>query len=543
MPLRFPCPACQARLQVPDHMAGKRVRCGRCQHIATTPAPPDPAASPEPTPVAPRLPVAPPPVVAAGVAEPGRVHPPARPPASAAPTFPAFRWLMAGAAVVALTFVGCAGVGAYLVLFFRGGPDTPAALPPPAPDGAAAAPAPDPNRVVIELPAPAADVAVGGNGRYLVLHLPQRRQLALFDVRAAKLVHAFAADDDRIASAAGRHKLLVVRGGARRIERFDLETRAREADEPLPLPGVVLNLVMGCDAAGPALVHWADSTGEGARAHVEFLDVRTLGHAAQVKAHPGSTGIISFDGVRSSLNGERWHVRASADGSTFSAWRTRSSPQGVSDLRLKGNYVWVNYRHDTAGYVVPGGDGAYLFTAAGLLRPVLKHTGQEATGGGLPLVPARHGDFYLRFAGGRPFDPAPFDPPQPPAPCRVTAHRLTDGRTLATLGDLGIAPRDEQLLDGGLTFDQRVQFLPLERTIAVIPDGARQVVLHPFDTDAALAVSDPDYLLVVSGPPDPTPRGRALAHQVAVRSRRGGVTFRVESGPPGLAVGPEGKVT
>src|SRR5437868_10152800 len=36
--LVFPCPQCGAKLQMSDDLAGKKVRCGSCQSVVTTPA-------------------------------------------------------------------------------------------------------------------------------------------------------------------------------------------------------------------------------------------------------------------------------------------------------------------------------------------------------------------------------------------------------------------------------------------------------------------------------------------------------------------------
>src|SRR5262249_42887016 len=44
------------------------------------------------------------------------------------------------------------------------------------------------DKVERKLSSAIADVAVGGGGRYLVLHLPRERKLAVFDVNAAKVV-------------------------------------------------------------------------------------------------------------------------------------------------------------------------------------------------------------------------------------------------------------------------------------------------------------------------------------------------------------------
>src|SRR5205823_5623698 len=66
------------------------------------------------------------------------------------------------------------------------------------------------DKVVRPLPAPVEDLAVGGGGRYLILHLPRVHKLAVFDVSAAQVVHQIGLAEDNIKFAAGMDKLLVV---------------------------------------------------------------------------------------------------------------------------------------------------------------------------------------------------------------------------------------------------------------------------------------------------------------------------------------------
>src|SRR5262249_49549219 len=57
--------------------------------------------------------------------------------------------------------------------------------------------------LTVDLPAQVADVAVGGGCRFLVLHLPKVRQLAIFDVSEAKIKNTINVDDDSVLFGAG----------------------------------------------------------------------------------------------------------------------------------------------------------------------------------------------------------------------------------------------------------------------------------------------------------------------------------------------------
>ena len=90
------------------------------------------------------------------------------------------------------------------------------------------------DRVVRELPAPIADVAVGGGGRYLILSLPQIGKLAVFDVNEAKVVHYIPVAEDTVRLAAGMNKLMVLLPRAGILQRWDLTTFERELAAPCP---------------------------------------------------------------------------------------------------------------------------------------------------------------------------------------------------------------------------------------------------------------------------------------------------------------------
>ncbi len=79
--------------------------------------------------------------------------------------------------------------------------------------------------------------------------------------------------------------------------------------------------------------------------------------------------------------------------------------------------------------------------------------------------------------------------------------------------------------------------------IAVLPPSNDQVVLHKFDADAALEKSGEDYLLVTSRPPREAKAGATFAYPIQVKSKQGGVTYKLDSGPKGMTVSAEGVVS
>src|SRR5207249_4958117 len=67
--------------------------------------------------------------------------------------------------------------------------------------------------------------------------------------------------------------------------------------------------------------------------------------------------------------------------------------------------------------------------------------------------------------------------------------------------------------------------------------------LYRFDIDQALEKSDVDYLVVTSQAPPTASKGQPYQYQLAVKSKKRGLAYRVESGPKGMTVDNAGKVT
>ena len=106
-------------------------------------------------------------------------------------------------------------------------------------------PALEANKVVRMLPSAAADVVVGGAGRYLVLNLPGAKRLAVFDVNAAQLVGSIPVKDENVHFAAGLEDVVVLQGASGTMERYSLKTLKREVSVASPVKGVIKSVAMG----------------------------------------------------------------------------------------------------------------------------------------------------------------------------------------------------------------------------------------------------------------------------------------------------------
>jgi hypothetical protein len=378
-------------------------------------------------------------------------------------------------------------------------------------------------KVVKRLPGAVGDVAVGGNGRFLVLWLPAERQLAVFDVSAANVVKYLPFTED-VKFAAGMDKLLVALPRAGLVQRYSLTTFEREGQAPLRTDGEVTALCMGCASNGPL---WVQSKGVG-RGSALFLDPSTLKEWTP-------------DWGEKAMPADATYLRASADGRTFGLRNgTGGEPHTVTCVTLRAGRAGLRSEWGLPSSVlVPSPDGRLLCSGAAVydprLKPVLPRPVPQSFA--RPYLPAVGDDGYFirldyiawdQLGGTLSFFLTGQDKPF----CKLTSVAGVTNEQIA----YG-ANRDK------LAFDQRVFFVPAAKVVVTIPQTNDQLILHRFDPEEELERSGADYLVVTSRPP-PAQKGQAYNYQLAVKSKKGGVRYGLVSGPPGLVLdGINGRLT
>jgi hypothetical protein len=183
-------------------------------------------------------------------------------------------------------------------------------------------------------------------------------------------------------------------------------------------------------------------------------------------------------------------------------------------------------------HAIPGPDGRFAYTAKGPVSRELKPGTADDEKYGYCL-PATSGDYFF-------------------SPTAAKPDRTAGSFTVYHRGMKGPLGRIENA-DHGIVYDgwdrdpwgpwRRMFFIPEANVIAVLPVSNDRVVLHKFDVDAALAKSGLDYLFVTSQPPRTTKAGGTFSYPLAVKSKAGGLTYKVDSGPKGMAVSADGVVT
>lgn len=370
------------------------------------------------------------------------------------------------------------------------------------------------DRVTRKLPEPFADVCAGGGGRYLLFHLPKAGKIALFDIPAARIVHYFPATDPAVKFAAGADAVVIGLPGQGVLQRWSLTTFERELSAPSPVQEPIGSVLLGHGSAGPVLVNGL------------YLDLRSLKPIAVEGPGPERR---RFEG----------RAVVSADGSVVGSWNIGVSPSGLYTAVLTGTAVRRYHEHTSPGYVAPSPDGQRVYALNHIYTPDLKPLPRPEGGG--YFLPAVHGPLY---AGVRVLAAGPPNQSGPGGELATEAavYLPGDPRPLVPIGRW---KGDRVHVHGGddpVGVWKRFWLNPDAQVVVTLPPGNAEVELTRFDLDAALEKAGTDYLFVPADPPVTARKGDRYTHQLAVRSKRGGVRCKLDAGPRGMTVSADGRV-
>ncbi len=368
------------------------------------------------------------------------------------------------------------------------------------------------DRVVKVMPSAIADVAVGGMGRYLILHFPQLRKLGIFDVTETKLVGYIPVGDDNVRFAAGMDKLVVLLPDQQILQRWDLTSRTRELAVPLQTRFKIQQVAMGSGSQGPIMI--VASNGP-IGADTLFVSLKTL------KPLP-----LELTGDRT-IHDNSSPLRASADGRVFSGWSTHGSPQSLETLVVEGGKVRVSANRPSAGHAIPSADGRFLLTGRGLYSQQCKSIGKEDRNNPY-LLPAVQGPYCLALDLNQ---KGPGSQRHP-----VAIHLPGLARPLVTLTGLELPEGMNAWDREKFQTDRRIHFIPDAKLLLTLPTSNDKLILHRLDVEQLVEKSDTDYLFITSQPPESVRKRQTFRYQLQVKSRKGGVSYKLDAAPAGMEV-------
>jgi hypothetical protein len=370
------------------------------------------------------------------------------------------------------------------------------------------------DKAEVKLPGTVDATCLGGNGRYVLLRIPKVKQIAVLDVCEGKIVKYLALAEEASLFAAGNEHVFVVAPVANTIQRWNLNTFEKEPAVANPIGTAPRVALMGHATDGPLFI------GGPAKDGVGLLDGKTL----KKLEVPG-------DGWKP-LRGDFYttRVRISADGRVFGHWNPRYTPSGLRTLVLSDEGVKSYDEHESVGSILPGPDGT-LFTSSGLYSPDLKPVNDKH--GYWEALPPAHGRVYLAVSG-----------PTDKTEAKVTVRLIGETRPLAELGNLAgldLARPDPFARDARVTLpvSDRVFLVPNANALVVLNGNVDKVIIHKAEVEALLEKAGIDYLYVTSRP-GVAKCGATFTYKPDVKSKKGGVTIKLDIGPEGMRTTADG---
>lgn len=310
----------------------------------------------------------------------------------------------------------------------------------------------------IALPAPAGSVAVGGNGRYIVMHLPRRKTLAVFDVNTLQVTESNEpSDGDGTQIAAGQNRMVTLHNNILRV--WTLPGLKRQYDATAPqLAHGINTMAMGSATNGPLLV--SNAFGQGF-----LVDIGERG----LKLVEGSAG--EFGG------GLNTRLRASANGKLFvrGGFGFNDKSVYISESRRQ----WQSPNADLA-CAVPAADARHVFGFGGITRDGTQQVGQKVGGPGMQTVyvPAvTVSPYFLRLREAKDASNKQV--------VTLTAHRSTINPEKEKAVDIGRVPETEGLVNfffgSTVPLDQHLFLIPEAKVLVTIPVSKDKIVVRKVD--------------------------------------------------------------
>ncbi len=373
----------------------------------------------------------------------------------------------------------------------------------------------------LPLPAMADNISIAGGGRYLLIRFEKLLKVGVFDIAQDSIVGYISLPSAETVVAGGQSKIVLVARDTNEIQRWSIEPLEKELTSTLVAQQIDA-LAIGHASEGPLLVML--------RRGPILVSLQTL-------------QLLELDMTGTGTNRWRPHsqypiqVAASADGQTFAGWMPRISPTGVRWMQLRGDTVLSRHEHASAGVLLPSWDGSLLFTSKGIYNADLERVDSDRFRG--TTIPSLHPSYFVASHSPRPGERGPTS----------LAVYTVSGQT--KLFDLDPLYKDQAKWAVPLSYrmylapqhDKLVFLAPQHNKLVILAPSRDRLVSRSFDIVLALNNAGIDYLFVDTSPPTLAGPGSLYRYPLQVRSKAGGVKFRLDSGPEAMSIADDGMVT
>lgn len=198
-------------------------------------------------------------------------------------------------------------------------------------------------------------------------------------------------------------------------------------------------------------------------------------------------------------------------------------------------------------FVAPAADGKHVFFGG---DGVATEKGAPASDSVFPIregmsgnaahlyMPAHHGPYYFHVAT---MDRSPFQK-QDVVAGMIRVYVYGEKEPIAIVRNTRVSRWGLGSWTGleGLGIEKTIHLIPQAKILAVIPAERNELRLYPLDLDAEIEKSGIDYFYVTSRPPTQVKSGDTLKYQIAAKTKKGGLTFKIELGPDGASISADG---
>jgi hypothetical protein len=372
-------------------------------------------------------------------------------------------------------------------------------------------------KATVKLPGRVKDACYGGGGRYLMLTLPDVKQVAVFDAAAGKVAKyiPLAEPDSKVAASISH--LVVAAPDAQVLQRWSLKTFEKEVTVPCPVK--VAAMAMGHDVDGPVVIAEAPRDRFGDGGPLVLLDPKTF-KRIDAKVEQGAGGLGPHGRF---VDGSTIPLRVSANGELITGAGGTYRLQGTTLTRLAA----------PAGYGTA--DGTHVLNTGTIYTVDGKQVG-EAKGGHGKMVwyyPAADAPFFLSV------NQLPERPRTGRGWIDVRLHIGGDQRDVVTFTDDSIFKSLVDWTGGVPPFDRHIFVMPRAKMLIVMPLTGDVLEVRRLDAEEAIRKGEKDVIAVLSRP-DPARKGEVFRYLPHVVSRKDGVKAKLESGPDGMKLTADG---
>ena len=367
------------------------------------------------------------------------------------------------------------------------------------------------------------ELAVAGNGRYLLLQMAEEKTVWVLDVKTRKVIQKIRTPSKKTRIVATRDKVVFIDIPLGVIARYDFVTGKREKMQPCDLEGRIVSLTAGHNSPGPCLIVFSD--GSLKELNVDQLNAEPLalkeGQSLEIEKK-----FLDDDDVNKIIR-----CNASANGDVFTLITGRIV---VRFKREKAAWSVVS-KLISDRIAVPNANGDRIYTDNAICTSDLElaKTQIEPFKPSTYTLPAATGDYCFRLFSRQ----KEYNDEQP------TVHFENNGSAFGTLPKQFGSTYQQFSTEQPLSFSRRYLLLPESKAFVVTDFYGKKMQIHNVDIQKLIESNGKDFLTVLSSPPKTFEVGKPFSYQIKTASGSNSTNYKLIDPPEGVAITAEGLLT